>query len=261
MENAELSTTEKMKKFFGTKSVPAFFFRLDVSLPSVIQLGHDPIPVLMRLIPNWPNTSEIIRNVQQKPTLISFKATLESRCDIRCDGYFRAREADWKEKLELQSEAHGGRRVTVEIPFSEKGSPVDVGKALDLRIGGHAGTSLAFHDFTTFNVSLSHQLSWTAKCEIAGEGWTIHGTQPVKVLPQTSDGRPGGFAQSQSAKTQRAESWMVPPAEVEPPPTFAEVERDDKKQGIANAQAVGEGVGTSSKNGQEDYSDYPKEKQ
>jgi hypothetical protein len=66
MENAELSTNEKMKKLFGAKSVPAFFFRLDVSLPSVLQLGHDRIPVLMRLIPNWRITSEIIQNVQSK---------------------------------------------------------------------------------------------------------------------------------------------------------------------------------------------------
>ncbi|CAH0056785.1 unnamed protein product [Clonostachys solani] len=260
MENAELSKTEKMKKFFGTKSVPAFFFKLDVSVPSVIQLGHYPIPVLMRLTPNWPNTSEIIRNVQQKPNLISFKATLESWCDIRCDGYFRAHETDWKEKLDLQSEAYGGRRVTVEIPCSDKASRIDVGKALNLRIGGHTGTSSAFHDFTTFNVSLSHQLSWTAKCEIAGEDWTIHGSQPVKVLPQTSDGRPGGFTQSQSATAQMAESWMVPPAEVEPPPTFAEVERDDKKQ--RNAKTSGEGVGSSSRSGQGNLDDfgYPKEK-
>lgn len=74
MENAELSKTEKMKKLFDARSVPAFCFRLNVSLPSVIQLGRDPIPVLMRLIPNWTNTSEIIRNVRQKSDSCRFQS-------------------------------------------------------------------------------------------------------------------------------------------------------------------------------------------
>jgi hypothetical protein len=130
--------------------------------------------------------------------------------------------------------------------------PVDVGKALNIRIGGDAGTSSAFHDFTTFNVSLSHQLSWTARFEIAGEECTLHGVQPVKVLPQTSDRRPAGLTQPQSAPTQRAESWMAPPAEIEPPPTFAEVERDDKNQRNAHAQTVRKGAGTSAKSGQKE---------
>ncbi|CAG9955264.1 unnamed protein product [Clonostachys rosea f. rosea IK726] len=178
MENAELSTNEKMKKLFGANIL--------------LQAG----------------------------------LRLESWCDIRCDGYVRAHDTNWKEKLYLQSEAYGGRRVAVEIPCSDEAMPVDVGKALNIRIGGHAGTSLAFHDFTTFNVSLSHQLSWTARFEIAGEECTLHGVQPVKVLPQTSDRRPAGLTQPQSAPTQRAESWMAPPAEIEPPPTFAEYAKE-----------------------------------
>lgn len=101
------------------------------------------------------------------------------------------------------------------------------------------GTSLVFHDFTTFNVSLSHQLSWTARFEIAGEECTLQGTQPVKVLPQTSGRRPGGLTQSRSATAQRAESWMAPPAEMEPLPTFAEVEREDNKRSIAHAHSGG----------------------
>ncbi|CAG9986995.1 unnamed protein product [Clonostachys byssicola] len=249
MENAELSKIEKMKKLFGARSVPAFFFRLNVDLPSVIQLGRDPIPVLMRFVPDWPNTSEIIRNVPQKATLVAFKVKLESWCGIRCDGRVRAHDTNWREKLYLQSEANAGRRVAVGIPCSDKTSPTDVGRALNIRIGGYVGTHSVFHDFTMFNVKLSHQFSWTAKVEIAGEECTLHGTQPVKVLPQPSDRRPRGLAQSQSATAHRAESWTAPPADMEPLPTFAEVERVDKEQSIAHAQTMRKGAVTSAKSG------------
>ncbi|CAG9993110.1 unnamed protein product [Clonostachys byssicola] len=227
MENAELSKKEKMKKFFGSSSVPRFAFNLEVSAPRLLQISNSPIPFPMRIVPMWSATTELIRDVPQKARLVTFRVTLEAHCNIRCEGVFRPHEAHWEDELDLQSEGFGGRPLSVEIPCAIGNTPpVDVGSVIRLRLPARVSPG-----FTTFNVRVSHRLSWKAQLEIAGESFTVRGTQEVVVIPASSAGSNG------QVDGETAQSWIVPPDEIAPPPSFAEAQREDSKQAASDKGA------------------------
>ncbi|CAH0053793.1 unnamed protein product [Clonostachys solani] len=233
MEGAELSRKEKMKKFFGSSSVPRFAFNLEVGVPKLLQIGNYPIPFSMRVVPSWPATTELIRDVPQKAKLVTFGATLETYCNIRCEGLFRPHEAHWCQKSDLQSQGFGYRPLSVEIPCAiGNTSPVDVGGVIRLRL-----PSSSSQGFTTFNVKVTHRLSWKAKCEIAGESFTTRGTQDVLVIPACSVGlneQVGSAPQPVPVDGEMVQSWIVPPDETAPPPSFAEAQKEDGNQGASD---------------------------
>uniref|UniRef100_A0A8H7TSR9 Arrestin-like N-terminal domain-containing protein n=1 Tax=Bionectria ochroleuca TaxID=29856 RepID=A0A8H7TSR9_BIOOC len=230
MENVELSKKEKMKKFFGSSSVPRFAFSLELAAPRLLQIGNSPIPFSMRIVPFWSATTELIRDVPQKAKLVTFRATLETHCRIRCEGVFRPHEAYWDDELDLQSEGFGDRPLSVEIPCAIGDTPpVDVGGVIRLRLPA-TGVSPGF---TTFNVRVSHTLSWKAKLEIAGESFTARAAQQVVVIPASS----AGANEQVGLDGEMTQSWIVPPDEMAPPPSFAEAQREDAKQGASDKGA------------------------
>ncbi|VUC36319.1 unnamed protein product [Clonostachys rosea] len=237
MEAAELSKKDKMKKFFGSSSVPRFAFSMQVAAPKILQISNSPIPFSMRVVPSWPATTELIRDVPQKAKLVTFRATLETYCNIRCEGLFRPHEAHWSDQLDLQSDGFGDRPLSVEIPcaIGNNTPPLDVGSTIHLRL-----PSSSSQGFLTFNIQVGHRLSWKAKCEIAGESFTVRGAQEVHVIPASNG---GGNEQQQFVPQpapvdgENAQSWIVPPDEMAPPPSFAETQMEDKKHGASEKEA------------------------
>ncbi|VUC33405.1 unnamed protein product [Clonostachys rosea] len=223
-ENAELSTSDKMKKFFGTSSVPVLAFNLEVKVPKVVQLSDSPIPVYMRVIPNWSETSESIRNAPQKAKLASFKASLKYEFDVVGSDSGDPYTDYASEKVELLNDEVGNEAVEIPCTTGDKPPPADIGSAIRLRLGDKA-----LPNVSTFNIKTTTQkLSWKASCKIANESFSASGSNEVTILPASIDQPP---------------SWMVPPDDV-PPPSFADVQRQDEKKGFSVSS-----------------SEYPKEKQ
>uniref|UniRef100_A0A8H7N1S3 Arrestin-like N-terminal domain-containing protein n=1 Tax=Bionectria ochroleuca TaxID=29856 RepID=A0A8H7N1S3_BIOOC len=224
-ENAELSTSDKMKKFFGTSSVPVLAFNLQVQVPKVVQLSDSPIPVYMRVIPNWSDTSESIRNAPQKAKLASFRASLKYEFDVVGSDSGDPYTDYASEKVELLNDEVGNDAVEIPCTTGDKPPPADIGSAIRLRLGDKA-----LPNVSTFNIKTTTQkLSWKATCKIANESFSASGSNEVTILPASIDSPP---------------SWMAPPDDDVPPPSFADVQRQDEKKGFSVTS-----------------SEYPKEKQ
>ncbi|CAJ0544366.1 Ff.00g035800.m01.CDS01 [Fusarium sp. VM40] len=260
MEVAKLSFSQKMKKSFGTSSVPTFLFDVFVDVPTIIQLDNpNPIPFKIRIVPERKATSEAIKDIPEQVKLLSVSIRIISTTNILCEGSIAPHEAVKKDEIDLCiMTALGKLAGDIYIPCADDSSPIDIGELIDLRLGHsspgfpqrYSAEDVRFtHSFTTYNIRNSHKLSWTIKGEIAGEYFGVSGAVALKLL-MPSDDR-GALDQKDSivkdgkgsitrddsdlgneagpSRLQHNESWIQPPDEDDAPPSFNEVVRDDEK--------------------------------
>lgn len=241
MEDAELTKSQKMKKFFGTSSVPSMVFSLEVETPTVIQLENpNTLPFRLRIVPWWDKTSEVIRDVPQKFKLTHFVLKLGQVGHIKCDGTFSTHDDSFNNKMTYNLNSLIRKHKTpIEVPCTDEWSPLDIGELLGLRFGHNGvtdrkpwpvGTGRLAPSFRTYNIRVIHRLSWELKFEVAGEEVDVKPmTEPQVVLIGPSDTRGEAYS-ALPPPTQSTESWIRPPDEGEAPPSFAEVQNEDKKE-------------------------------
>jgi hypothetical protein len=244
MEGSELSVKDKMKKFFQTSSVPAFRFQLEIGLPTIIQLEppgltHQihtkPIAVMLRVLPNWKTSSEILRDTPQKVRLASLQLSLESTTEGRADGNSGVHKDDTRKKVDMVApNSKLSLADPIYIPSSADLPPLNVGELINLRFGYHGPVgqrspfSLNVYPSTeTYNFRHTYMLEWEVKIEIAEEIAKIGGWSPVRVLDSID---PSGMYEQYTAAPSpnaRSDSWIQPPPESDPPPSFTHVQEED----------------------------------
>ncbi|VUC26739.1 unnamed protein product [Clonostachys rosea] len=228
MENAHLTAGQRFKKLVGASSVPSLAFHLELDLPNEIHVDQCPVPIMMRAVPYWPSTHEALKNQPQKVRLVDFKATLESRCGILCEGFSWAiSKTSWKQKMVLPTGGQG-QAGTIEIPFSSEGPAIDIGQALDLWVESEGKNSAAFQDFTTFNITLKHKLYWAARLEIAQETIYFNGVQDIVILPATDSSDAPDYIESEPLPEYETDSSKEAVDRKGKPPSFEEAQRTEE---------------------------------
>lgn len=224
MEDAKLSFSQKTKKLFNASSVPTFNFRLEVQVPRVLQLDNlSKIPFLLRVVPNWELTSDIIRDVPQKVKLTTLLIEIKAVTEIVCEGTFSPHYGSYKNALCITS----SQVKNCIVPSTNDAPAADVGRPFEGRI--RTGIPDGLHpDFTTFNIRHDHYMAWEIGLEIAGEKYEASSRTGVVILPP-SDTRAGSYL-APPVEGSAPDAWIQPPTEQEPPPSFADVKREDLAQ-------------------------------
>lgn len=249
MEGTELTRKDKMKKFFGTQSVPRYAFQLEVGVPSVIQLDNpNPIPFTLRAVPDWKFVTESIQGVEQKIVLRNLYLTLDSMTQARADGNFSPYEKSTDVGVYIPTDrafnAFALRREDVHVPSSDDLPALDVGRELNIRITHHGATgnwkplpaerpTNVRPTMTTYNFKITHALKWEAKLVIAGEEVKAKGVQPVHILQsaEAHQNEPAYTAPPPEEDLPLSDAWIQPPpGEHEALPTFNEVQREDRRR-------------------------------
>ncbi|KAF4974602.1 hypothetical protein FZEAL_8529 [Fusarium zealandicum] len=239
LEDANLSWSQKMKQSFRTPSVPAFWFNLEVELPSIVQLDNPtPIPFRLRAMPDWPRTTAILQNVPQQMKLTWISLHVAATTKIICAGTRHPHSKDKETELDLYiQDAMRARGKAIYIPCNGE-APVDVGELIGIRIGrqGNASSRRPSNgqgltpSFTTYNIRHTHRLNWVLRAEVVGETFELTGTRLITLLmPSDEHGHPNVPGPSRPPLEGRSESWIQPPGESDAPPSFAQVEKEESK--------------------------------
>ncbi|CAG9987000.1 unnamed protein product [Clonostachys byssicola] len=204
MEDCQLTASQKFKKLINASSIPALCFELEVTLPTILQIGKKPIPFQLRVVPDMEKSSEVLRGVPQAITLASMKVELENLYQVQCRGMFNNIAAAWTTETDLMSGRYLFHRSdTYEIPYSEE-LPIDLGEKIRLRVLNGRGPSTEDNyitpDIEAPNMRLTHRLKWEIRFEIARETLRASGSKLVRLLPPIEQG---------------CEEYAIPPPETD----------------------------------------------
>jgi hypothetical protein len=79
METAKISTRQEIAEVLGISGAPRLTFCLETNIASVLQKGSPyPIPLEIRAIPQWTDTSECIANFPQTVSINCFALAIRS---------------------------------------------------------------------------------------------------------------------------------------------------------------------------------------
>lgn len=88
MEDVHLSLKQKTQKLFHSSKVPSLGFRLFMSTPTAIQLGHPaPVPVKVRVEPDRRHSTDILHDAPQFAVVTSLELVLKAKTFVLANGY------------------------------------------------------------------------------------------------------------------------------------------------------------------------------
>jgi hypothetical protein len=233
LEDTKVSLLDKTRALFHSKKIAAFGFELVVSQPQYIQLDNPtPIPFKLRIAPIQGRTSESIRDVPQRATLVSLKLRLVCRTDVLAPGTKNPHTTYDTTKVILGPVFKPDAEHPNRIPAS--GSPgefLDFGGTNRLRLAstGFFKTTRYMYpvplsaltpSFTTYCCWLRHSLHWELKIECAGETKKFKDSRDVRLLAPAFDEtrRPASLpAASTAAVASSSRAVPVPVPEDKPP--------------------------------------------
>ncbi|CAH0045469.1 unnamed protein product [Clonostachys solani] len=240
LKNAKLSRSQKMKKVFGTPSVPSLTFKLEVGAPTVIQADDpNPFQFSLRAVPQWDQSTKSLRDVPQALQLTNLNINIWTIVEVKTE---RRRpvgngENGWRFATSLDTNtALKSLSSPIELQCTNDSPTIDVGKIFKLGIPlyinpppGSVWDEFVRPGIVTYNIKITHQLRWEMEFKIAGDIAKVDGKGDLEVLwpPRASFVRhPVGIPAGSSDQ-----SWVAPPAEDENPPTFREVQEEDLQAG------------------------------
>ncbi|KAJ5676504.1 uncharacterized protein N7477_002137 [Penicillium maclennaniae] len=218
LKDSGLSFTQMAQQFIGSSKLPNFSFKVHVEMPTRLQVENtNYMPLRIGIEPIWNHTSEIIHDVPQKIKLeslvmrLKLSMTLESGDLKACDS----------QEIELiSSAAVRGLSEEVFMSWGTMGRPdsksrpeiefIDVGGLLDFRLGRY-NLGKVYPSFTTYNIKLTHQLSWEIRGVFDDEKIKMTASHDVTVLPPSyleeemllTEDPPPSFAESQMTREVR----------------------------------------------------------
>ncbi|KAF4332477.1 hypothetical protein FBEOM_13727 [Fusarium beomiforme] len=239
MRDVKLSLKDKIKQSFSASKDPELGFDLFIEAPMTIQLDNPtPIPFRLCVSPNWDKTSDAIRDMPQEVNVSSIQICIVTTTTILCHGRLEVKEST---EIDLGvNEAISQLKKNIQIPFSTEWQFIDVGEAINLRIGlQNTGFPRQWtfrqteftHSFMRYNVRVSHRLKWSVKGDIVGERFEASGASDLLIL-KPSDGREHVQRAEETVVTEnrvllhRNASWIVPPPE-EAPPSFTVAQKEN----------------------------------
>jgi hypothetical protein len=184
MTEADLSATQKFKKFLHTSSVPQFHFYLEVGLPTHVQLdGVCSTPFNLRVVPDWPKTTEGIRNISQMVHLAGVELELASRTEVLHDQDGGPHDDVIVNAVGFSmNQALGVVRKEIRLPCHPSSQPLNIGDLTKLRFQSQA-LPTTYPSLETYNIRYRHRLVWKITLRIVGEDRKIRGDTPVVILP------------------------------------------------------------------------------
>ncbi|PKS09628.1 hypothetical protein jhhlp_004247 [Lomentospora prolificans] len=238
MENGNLSWGQATRHFFKFSKVPNYNFKFVVDTPTVIQLDNPlPMPFTLRAIPNWDQTSEIIRDVHQDIKLELVSLSLKSYTGILCEGTFMPHSVDTSQKHHLLTNyAFSAAGAQVFVPCTHDAPSVDIGGLINLRINARGLVGQKYPalfpihpTFTTYNIKHTCFLHWHVLLSIRGESVKRTGEHMVTILPPSDDRELASLSSNvvdpmlRPVPLPQSDSWIQPPPEEDgPPPPFTE---------------------------------------
>ncbi|TDZ30612.1 hypothetical protein C8035_v002065 [Colletotrichum spinosum] len=182
-DRADLSFKQKMRKVFGSSKVPGFHYKLEVTYPTVVQLGNPAsVPFLLRLLPDWEKTSDVLSGVRQLVTVAKAEVQVETTSSVICPGTFDSHEGSKSSKVLLGSQVASVKRAKGETVLScdPAAKAVDIGAELGMRM---EISSSIVPTQVTYCLKTEHMMSWEIGVLIGGETWACSGRQRLVVLP------------------------------------------------------------------------------
>lgn len=186
--NAKLSLSQKLQRRLHSRSVPRLGVEYEVEAPHKIQLDNPaPVPLLVRVIPDWTRTSWDIHGVTQRIRVDSVRVRVTAGTAGLVRGHGDYFDVEVKGQAVMESfKSFKGEGVYLEVSH---GNPtLDLGKLLNL--GYHTGDGDLHPDFEALNIShRKHHLEWDIRVSFAGEEHEISGSQSVRILPPSCDAK------------------------------------------------------------------------
>lgn len=219
MERTRTSTGRKIASVFGLSKAPHLAFRLEMTMPSVLQKNNPyQIPFLMRAIPEWEDTSECISAVPQVIDINEVTLTLRSTSSLMgfaqvapgatalvheshsvtkiiLGAYVKSKDTRRTQKNPHAGTysgacALGGYSPASSNPLSlsvcDDSKPLDLGQMLDIKLQNRQLHVEEVPTFVTYNIKRTYDLEWRISLEVAGVILKVKGKHPVLVM-QTAD--------------------------------------------------------------------------
>jgi hypothetical protein len=213
------SMGRKLARVLGFTKAPRLAFRLEISIASVLQKGSPyHIPLELRAIPQWMDTSEWITNFPQIIGINEFTLAIRSTSSfmaIASDAagpvtlvrenhlmtkiiladYVKPQKTDPINNQRVQSEAQSENfllnehsssyRIPLTIPIGDNTSPLNIGQILDLRLRNEQFPVREVPTFITHNIKRTYELEWKMSLEIGGKILRVKGRHPVLIMEKT----------------------------------------------------------------------------
>ncbi|CAG9980889.1 unnamed protein product [Clonostachys byssicola] len=191
-ENTKLSTSQKMKGLFSSRSTPTFTFQLIIAVPKLIQLGNPYfVPFQMKANPLWNKSHESLGKLPPKIVVKRFALEVITRVTVMGPmnsgvGRFWDRNKIINTNLALMRLGY-----ELEVPCDEASTPaVDLGNAVKFQIPYEK--EMNFHanhlrpSFDTHIIRNVHILKWKVEIEVVGKSFVIEDYHYFQAVPPVS---------------------------------------------------------------------------
>lgn len=210
------SMSRKIARVLGFSRAPRLTFRLEISVASVLQKGSPyHIPLELRAIPQWMDTSERIANFPQIIGINKFTLAIRSTSSfiaVATDAagpvttvrenhsmtktiladYTKPKETNQINSQGLQSETQSepcplgehssSCRIPLTLPIGDNTTPLNIGQMLDLKLRNEQFPVHEEPTFITHNIKRTYELEWKMNLEIGGERLRVKGRHPVLIM-------------------------------------------------------------------------------
>ncbi|KAJ5957957.1 hypothetical protein N7501_000007 [Penicillium viridicatum] len=213
--NPLASMGQKIARVLGFSRAPRLPFRLEISIASVLQKGSPyHIPLELRAIPQWMDTSEYVMNVPQIIDINEFTLSVRSTSSliaiatdavgavtlVREDhlmtkiilaDYMKPKMTNQMKNQELQSEpcsfgeSFSSYPSPLTLPIGDNTTPLDIGQMLDLKLRHEQFPVHEVPTFITHNIKRTHELEWKMSLKIGGQIFRVKGKHPVLIMEKT----------------------------------------------------------------------------
>jgi hypothetical protein len=211
MESVKISTKQKIAKILGVSGAPRLTFCLETSIASVLQRDSPyPIPLEIRALSQWADTSESIVNVPQTIKIRSFVLAIRSITStialatgaigpatvVREDHFKKATvlaEYSMPNTKQMNDQGFQPEATPLDnhsstccspltLSIGDNSTPLNLGQVLDLKL---KHDKFQYHEvptFITYNIKRKHQLEWKMVLGVGGEIIKVEGRHPVLIM-------------------------------------------------------------------------------
>ncbi|KAJ5768728.1 hypothetical protein N7520_003287 [Penicillium odoratum] len=215
MENTKIPMRQKIACVLGFPTAPRLTFRLEICIASVVQKGSPyHIPIKLRAIPQWIDTSQCVANAPQIIDITEFTLA------VRSTSSFIAYTTDAVAAVTIVHEDHSINRIVLAdhkkfkttnqinyqvlpsesclirdhpsyhsplaLPIGDNVTPLDIGQILDLKLRHEQFPLDEIPTFITHNIKRTYEFEWKMSLEVGGKMVRVNGRHPVLIMEKSA---------------------------------------------------------------------------